>query len=171
MFSSLTRFIDRVAELTGKAGSFVLPLLVVTILLNVILRYVFNIGMIELEELQWHLNALVVMSCLAWAYQTDTHVRVDVLHARMRPRTQALVEVLGVIFLLLPFAGLVSWHAWKIFSFSWALKEGSPMPSGLPARYIIKGVMAAGMSLLALQAVSILIRSLQRLGTAWSEAR
>lgn len=167
---SLSRLIDRVAEITGKAGALVLPLLMLTILLNVLLRYVFNLGLIELEELQWHLNALAVMSCLAWAYQTDTHVRVDVLHARMRPRMQALVEVLGVIFLFLPFTALISWHAWTIFKFSWAIKEGSPMPSGLPARYVIKAVMAAGMTLLALQGVSVLLKSLARLGL-FREAR
>lgn len=171
MLSKLIRFIDRVTELAGKAGSLVLPLLIVTILVNVALRYVFNLGLIELEELQWHLNALVVMCCLAWAYQCDTHVRVDVLHSRMGPRARALVEVLGVLFLLLPFAGLVTWHAWKIFFFSWSLKEGSPMPSGLPARYIIKGVMVAGLALLVVQGVSILLTSLRRLGASLGEAR
>ncbi|MBB96045.1 MAG: C4-dicarboxylate ABC transporter permease [Rhodobacteraceae bacterium] len=160
---TLSRLIDKIAELTGKAGALVLPLLVLTILLNVFLRYVFNIGLIELEELQWHLNAVAVMCCLAWAYQCDDHVRVDLLHARMSPRKQALVEVLGVVFLFLPFTLLLIHHSWTIFSFSWRLKEGSPMPSGLPARYIIKGIMAAGITLLALQGVSILIRSLQRL--------
>lgn len=163
MLDSIVRVIDRIAEVTGKAGSLVLPLLVLTILINVFLRYVFNIGMIELEELQWHLNAITVMCCLAWAYQTDDHVRVDVLHGRMSPRKKALVEVLGVIFLFLPFTILLSHHAWTIFSFSWRLKEGSPMPSGLPARYIIKGVMAAGLTLLAVQGVAVLLKSLSRL--------
>ena len=45
---TLSRLIDKIAELTGKAGALVLPLLVLTILLNVFLRYVFNIGLIEL---------------------------------------------------------------------------------------------------------------------------
>lgn len=163
MLDPIIRVIDRIVEVTGKAGSLVLPLLVLTILINVFLRYVFNIGMIELEELQWHLNAITVMCCLAWAYQTDDHVRVDVLHGRMSPRKKALVEVLGVIFLFLPFTILLSHHAWTIFSFSWRLKEGSPMPSGLPARYIIKGVMAAGLTLLAVQGVAVLLKSLSRL--------
>ena len=163
MLDPIVRVIDRIAEVTGKAGSLVLPLLVLTILINVFLRYVFNIGMIELEELQWHLNAVTVMCCLAWAYQTDDHVRVDVLHGRMSPRKKALVEVLGVIFLFLPFTLLLAHHAWTIFSFSWRLKEGSPMPSGLPARYIIKGVMAAGVSLLVVQGVGVLLKSFARL--------
>lgn len=160
---TVASWIDRIAAGVGKIGSLVLPLLVLTICINVFLRYVFSIGMIQLEELQWHLNALVVMSCMAWAYQTDDHVRVDAFHARFSPRTKAWVELLGVLFLFLPFTYLVSKNAWTIFSYSWALKESSPMPSGLPARYVIKFVMAAGFTLLTLQGLAIGLKSLGKI--------
>lgn len=144
----------------GKAGSLILPILILTILINVILRYVFNIGLVELEEVQWHLNAIVVMSCLAYTYQADEHIRVDIFHNRFSPKRRAWVEILGILFLFFPYVILVAWHAWGITSYSWSLREGSPMPSGLPARYIIKGVMALGLSLLALQGVAILFRNI-----------
>ncbi|MER5173486.1 TRAP transporter small permease subunit [Thioclava kandeliae] len=159
----MIQFIDRFCATIGKIGAFFLPLLIVTILVNVTLRYVFSIGMIELEELQWHLNAVAVLLTLAWAYQCEDHVRVDMFHARMSPRRQALVEVLGLIFLFFPFIGLVAWNAWTIFSYSWALKEGSPMPSGLPARYIIKGIMGFGLSLLLLQGIGLFLKAATRL--------
>ncbi|TYC69049.1 TRAP transporter small permease subunit [Stappia sp. BW2] len=156
----LVIFLERVVRLVGQAGALFLPLLMITILVNVIARYVFNIGSIEIEELQWHLNAVAVMSCLAWAYQRDAHVRVDALHARMSPRTRAVVELCGVLFLLLPFLWFVTGSSWKIFEYSWKLKEGSPMPSGLPARYIIKFVMAAGLSLLFVQGIAVALKSI-----------
>ncbi|MBN9889353.1 TRAP transporter small permease subunit [Salipiger abyssi] len=156
----LVTLIERIVAAIGRAGSLFLPLLMVAILVNVFSRYVLGIGSIELEELQWHLNAVAVMSCLAWAYQRDAHVRVDALHARMSPRQKALVELFGTAFLLFPFLWYVTGSAWTIFEYSWKLKEGSPMPSGLPARYIVKFVMAAGLSLLFLQGVAILLRSL-----------
>lgn len=159
----LANAIDRIAVWIGKAGALFLPLLVLTILVNVTLRYVFNIGMIELEELQWHLNAVAVMACLAWCYQTDEHVRVDVLAMGWGPRRRAWVELFGVLLLLLPFIGIVGYHAFRIFSFSWDLKEGSPMPSGLPARYIIKGIMVVGLWLLLLQGVAVALRALATL--------
>lgn len=154
--------IERLSILVGKTGSLILPLLVLTILVNVILRYVFDIGLIELEELQWHLNATVVMCCLAYAMQTDEHVRVDLLYNRMRPAGKDWVNLLGILCLFLPFTGLVTWHAWKLAAYSWELKEGSPMPSGLPGRYVIKGIMAAGMTLLMLQGVALLLNCLSR---------
>ncbi|BFM50017.1 TRAP transporter small permease subunit [Marinomonas sp. THO17] len=152
--------IEQLSRTVGKVGSLFLPLLILTILLNVVLRYVFNIGLVELEEVQWHLNAIVVMSCLAYTYQSDEHVRVDLIRNRLSPKKLAIVEILGIVFLLLPFVYLVAWHAWGNAAYSWSLREGSPMPSGLPARYIIKAIMALGLSLLALQAFAMLIKSL-----------
>lgn len=156
----ISQLIEAITVVVGRAAALLLPLLMLCILLNVTLRYVFQIGLIELEELQWHINAVVVMCCLAWAYQRDVHVRVDAFHAKMHPRTKALVELFGVVFLLFPFLWLVASSAWVIFGYSWQLKEGSPMPSGLPARYVVKFVMAAGLSLLLLQGVAIALRSL-----------
>ena len=157
---SLITLVERFIAGIGRAGSLFLPLLMLTILVNVFMRYVLGIGSIELEELQWHLNAIAVMSCLAWAYQTDAHVRVDAFHTRMSRSGKAIVEVLGILLLLFPFLWNVTASAWTIFEYSWKLKEGSPMPSGLPARYIIKFVMAAGLGLLFLQGVAILLKSL-----------
>jgi len=144
----------------GRVGSLFLPLLMCVIILNITLRYVFGIGLIELEELQWHLNAVAVMSCLAWTYQRDGHVRVDAFYGGMSGRARALVELFGVLFLLLPFLWFVTASAWTIFGYSWKLGEGSPMPSGLPARYIIKFVMAAGLSLLFLQGIAAALKAL-----------
>ncbi|MCX7561734.1 TRAP transporter small permease subunit [Sulfitobacter sp. F26204] len=144
----------------GQASALFVPLLMVTVVLNVTLRYIFSIGSIQLEELQWHLNAVAVMGCMAWAYQKDVHVRVDVFRNRMSPRVRAGIEAVGVLVLLLPFLWFVTVSAWSIFGYSWHLKEGSPMPSGLPARYLIKFVMAAGLSLLFLQSLAVLGRSL-----------
>lgn len=152
--------IDHLNRVVAGVSSMFLVLLMLTIVVNVLLRYVFSIGMIELEELQWHLNAVVVMGCLAYAYQTDQHVRVDVLRVQMSARKQSILEALGIIFLLIPFITLVAYHAFHILSYSWQLREGSPMPSGLPARYLVKGVMFAGLCLLILQAVSAFLKAM-----------
>ncbi|QUX96485.1 C4-dicarboxylate ABC transporter permease [Marinomonas sp. CT5] len=158
--NSIAKKIEALSVAIGKAGSLILPILIMTILVNVILRYVFSIGLVELEEVQWHLNAIVVMSCLAYTYQVDEHIRVDIFHCRFSPKRQAWVEILGILFLFFPYVILVAWHAWEMTSYSWSLREGSPMPSGLPARYLIKGVMALGLSLLALQGAAILLRNI-----------
>lgn len=157
---TVIRAIERLAGVVGRLGSLLLIALIATILVNIVLRYAFNLGLIELEELQWHLNAIVVMVALAATYAEDAHVRVDLFHDGFSQRGKAWVEVLGTAFLFLPFVGTLSWHAWSMAAYSWQLGEGSPMPSGLPARYVVKFVMFAGFALFGLQGIAVLIRSI-----------
>lgn len=156
----LTRSIEAIVELIGKLGALVLPVLILTVALNVTLRYGFRMGVIELEELQWHLNAIVVMLCMAYALKHDAHVRVDIFSHRMSERGRALVDLLGVVFLLLPFCIGIIWYGWQSFAFSWRIGEGSPMPSGLPMRYLVRLLMIIGFALLAAQAVALAARCL-----------
>ncbi len=147
----------------ANAAAWLQPALVVVLVLTVTLRYGFGRGSIELEELQWHLFAAAVLLSLAGAYAEDAHVRVDLLHARFAPRTRAWVELLGALMLLLPFALIVTYWGFDFFLRSWQLGERSPMPSGLPARWVIKLVLFAGFALLVVQAVAVAARSLRAL--------
>ena len=61
------------------------------ICINVVLRYAFGIGRIEFEEIQWHIYATGFLLGLAYSYQADAHIRVDVVHERLSPRLQAWV--------------------------------------------------------------------------------
>ena len=56
----ITKKIDDFVLKIGEVFNWLWVLLVVVIILNVVLRYVFKNGMIELEELQWHLY------CIGW---------------------------------------------------------------------------------------------------------
>jgi TRAP-type mannitol/chloroaromatic compound transport system permease small subunit len=155
--------IEGVTRRIANAAAWLQPALVLVLVFSVTLRYGFGRGSIELEELQWHLFAATVLRALAGVYAEDAHVRVDLLHARFAPRTRAWVELAGALVLLLPFALILTFWGWDFFLRSWQLGERSPMPSGLPARWAIKGVMFAGFALLALQAVAVAARSLRAL--------
>jgi TRAP-type mannitol/chloroaromatic compound transport system permease small subunit len=156
----LARSIEAITEFIGRLGALVLPVLIATVVVNVALRYGFRMGVIELEELQWHLNALVVMLCMAFALKHDAHVRVDIFRYRMGTRARATVDLLGSLLLLLPFCIGIIWYGWMSFAFSWRIGEGSPMPSGLPMRYLVRLLLIVGFALLAAQAIALAARSL-----------
>ncbi len=156
----LARPIERLNEIAGLAGALVLPVLMLVIVGNVVLRYGFGLGLVELEELQWHLNAITVMLCLGYAYRHDAHVRVDILRDQWSKRRKAWVEIAGILLLLLPFSFGIAWFAWGSFTYSWSIGEGSPMPSGLPARYLVKLLLFIGIALLFLQGVASLARAI-----------
>jgi len=163
---ALARFADEVdalSILTGRASAWLYPVLVGVLIVNVLLRYGFSRGLIELEELQWHLYAAAFLLGFSYTYAVDEHVRVDLLRARFSPRLRAWIELVGSLLLLLPFASLLSYHAFFFFWRSWTLAERSSMPSGLPARWLIKGVLLLAMLLLALQALASAARSVEHL--------
>lgn len=143
----------------GHAAAWLYPVLTVVVVGNVVLRYVFNLGMIELEEVQWHLYASAFLLGYAWTYKHDGHVRVDVFSHRFSARTKAWVEVFGCAFLLLPFVLITTYFAFDFFRASWALRETSDIPSGLPARYVIKFILFLALAMLSLQGVSQLLKN------------
>ncbi len=156
-----TRFsrpIDRWLTRIGHALSWVWLVLLVIIVVNVVLRYVFGQGRIEFEEIQWHLYSAGFLLGLSFAYQADAHIRVDVLHERLSPRTRAWIELYGIVLLLLPFIALVLIYSVPFVTLSYTLNEVSQAPGGLPWRWLIKAVLPLAFVLLALAALSRLSR-------------
>lgn len=148
------RFINAVASIAHWSW----VLLMGVILLNVILRYAFGEGHIELEEMQWHLYAIGWLVGLSFCYVADDHVRVDLLHERLGLRTRAVIELLGILFLLLPFALTVLWYALPFVQYSFETREISMAPGGLPYRWAIKAVLLLGFALLLIAMLSRLSR-------------
>jgi TRAP-type mannitol/chloroaromatic compound transport system permease small subunit len=154
----LSSGIDRFLVRVGDAISWVWLLLVAVIIANVILRYLFGAGRIEFEELQWHLYAIGFLFGLSYCVQADAHVRIDVLHERLRPRLQAWIELYGLLLLFFPFVALICAYGIPFVADSFTSAEISPSPGGLPYRWIIKAALVCGFALVALAGVSRLVR-------------
>ena len=149
---------DRVADQVGRVISYVWLVLLAVIVINVLMRYLFNEGRIEMEELQWHLYSIGFLLGLSYAYQADAHIRVDVLHEHFSHRTKAWIELYGIVLLLLPFIALILIYSVPFVASSYALAEVSASPGGLPLRWLIKAALPLGFSLLLLTVLSRLLR-------------
>ncbi len=150
--------LDALVRAVGHATSWVWAALLLTIVVNVTMRYVFSSGRIEFEELQWHFYSLGFLCGLSYCVQADAHVRVDVLRERLSPRLQAWIELYGILLLLLPFIALVGIYGVPFTWEAWLSAEVSPSPGGLPSRFAIKAALPLGFALLALAALSRLLR-------------
>ncbi len=157
----LSRLIDPVLVAIGRWTSWLWLLLLVIIVINVFLRYVFGEGRIEFEEIQWHIYATGFLLGLSVAYQADAHIRVDVLHERFSPELKAWIELYGIVLFLLPFIALVLVFAVPFVWASYTLDEVSQAPGGLPLRWLIKAALPVGFTLLLAAVVS-------RLSRAWA---
>ena len=123
-----------------------------------ILRKGFSSGLIVLEELEWHLYALVVMFGLSYAQTTNSHIRVDLFYSSFRSRTKHVIEILGILLLVLPFISVIFIHSLDFVADSYRIDEHSESPSGLPYRWLIKSAIPASMVLLGVAVLSRLYR-------------
>ncbi|MFB3079923.1 MAG: TRAP transporter small permease subunit [Lysobacterales bacterium] len=153
-----SRLIDPFLQHVGEAASWLWLLLLLIIVGNVVLRYAFEEGRIELEEIQWHIYSFGFLLGLAYAFQADAHIRVDVVSERLQPRTRAWLELYGLILGLLPFIALFLIHGLPFVQQSWAVGEVSQAPGGLPYRWFIKAALPFSFALLLLAVWSRLTR-------------
>ena len=155
--------IETFSEWTGRLVSWLLLALVLLISYDVAMRYLFRSGSVALQELEWHLFALLFLLGAGYTLKHDDHVRVDVLyHGRhMTARRRAWVNLLGGLLFLLPFCVLVIYSAWPFVYNAYQFAESSPDPGGLPYRWLLKAAIPVGFALLAIQGIAGIIRSLQ----------
>ena len=156
--TALSRAIDTFLQRLGNGLSWIWVGLIFVIVLNVLLRYVFSEGRIELEEIQWHLYSTGFMFGLSYAFQADVHIRVDVLHERFSPELKAWIDLYGILLFVLPFTALMLIYGIPFVVDSYQTKEVSQSPGGLELRWLIKSVLVLGFSFLSLAAFARLTR-------------
>jgi TRAP-type mannitol/chloroaromatic compound transport system permease small subunit len=157
--------IDAAIDAIGRVAAWTCLALVLTMAGNVLLRYGFATGSVWAQELEWHLMSPIALIGMSYALRHGEHVRVDVLFAGFRPRTQAAIDVLSAA-LGIVVALIVIQLSLGYVGQSFAQNEGSANPGGIPYRYLLKALIPIGFALLALQSVSTFIRAAQRLRAA-----
>ncbi|QXD16836.1 TRAP transporter small permease subunit [Rhodocaloribacter litoris] len=170
----LARGIDRFSERTGRVLYWLTLVMVLIGAYNAVVRYLDRYTGLGLSsnvyiELQWYLFSLVFLLGAAYTLKHDAHVRVDVFYGRLSPRGKAWINLVGTLLFLLPFCGLMLWVSWPSVVNSWAVREMSPDPGGLP-RYPIKTAIPVAFVLIVVQGVAMLIRQVAVLrGTSLPE--
>ena len=152
LFRYLAGAIDRVNRAAGVVSSWLVVGLVGLTLYDVVMRYLFRSGSVAAQELEWHFFSIIFLLGAGYTLKSDGHVRVDLLYAskRFSDRQRAVVDLLGHIFFLIPFAALIIWSAVPFAVDAFTRAEMSPDPGGLPWRWIIKAVIPLGFTLLLL---------------------
>ncbi|CAA7627542.1 TRAP transporter small permease subunit [Magnetospirillum sp. SS-4] len=156
--TAISRAIGRLITVIGESSSWLWLVLVLVIIGQVLLRYVFGQGSILLEELQWHIYGIGFLLGVGYCLQADRHVRIDVVAEKFSPRTRAGIEIAGIAIFLLPFAIGVMIEGGKLAYTAWHLNEISAAPGGLSHRWVIKSFIPLGFGLIALAAFARLTR-------------
>lgn len=152
-----------IVGLTGRGIAWLLPLMVAVIFAIVLLRYGMNLGWIWLQELVVYMHSAVFLLTVAWAFQQDEHVRVDIFYRGKSERHKAAVNLLGTLLLVVPFSIYMLWMGWDYVASSWAVLEGSREAGGLDFVYLLKSLMLLLPALLLVQSYVTVSRCLTAL--------
>jgi len=146
--------IDGLSNITGRFVGWLTTAMVLVVFYDTVMRYTFNKGNVALQELEWFLFSIVFLLGAAYTLKENGHVRVDILFVNLSTKTKAWIDFLGIFIFLIPFSIIVIYSTKGFVMNSWAVREVSPDPGGLPAYYLLKAMIPLGFAFLIVQGLS-----------------
>ncbi|MFS4437661.1 TRAP transporter small permease subunit [Paracoccaceae bacterium GXU_MW_L88] len=156
---ALSRVIDRVTLLVGKAVSWLILVAVLVSATNAVIRKVFDTSSNAWLEMQWYLFGAAFLGAAAYTLQQNEHIRIDIVYGRWSRRTQHWIDLFGHLFFLMPFVIITLWLAWPYFMRSFNSGEMSNNAGGLilwPSKLLV----VLGFGLLFAQGISEIIKKI-----------
>lgn len=157
--------IDRLNMVIGHIMAWTALALVLNVFLVVVLRYVFSIGEVWMQESYIWMHAFIFMLGAGYTLLHNGHVRIDLIYAGASNRYKDIINVLGTICFGFPVLWLIYWRGFDFFDRSISRMEGSAEVGGLPNLFILKGVIPAMALLLGLQLIAMSLRAIDRMIT------
>ena len=151
--------IEDLVEWTGGLARLCVLALVLLVAINVLLRYLFSIGPVSLQELEWHLVSPIALLGLSYSMKHRADVRVDFLYCKLTAGKQAYVDLLTAL-LVMAVGVYITWLSLAYVEQSFQLNEGSPDPGGLPMRFLLKLFIPIGFTLLIFQGIADALRAI-----------
>lgn len=158
--ATLIQFNDRLMTCIGHAVSWTTLLLVLATCLIVVMRYLFNLGSIAIQESLLYMHSLIFLLGAAWTLQDDGHVRVDIFYRPLTARGKAWINLFGSLLLLLPTCGFLLWISMEYVVTSWSYFEGSRESGGLDGVFLLKTLLLVMPAMLILQGISNILHNL-----------
>ena len=157
--ASLARGIDAINETIGRVISWLALAMVLVQVIVVVMRYVFGLSVLTMQESIWYMHAIVFLTAAGYTLLHNGHVRVDILYGNVGPVAKARIDLFGVIFILLPVCVMIWWVSWPYVVAAWAVREGSVEVSGIQGVYLLKTCMLIFSGGLGIQGISLAIKS------------
>ena len=155
-------YLDRISKYSGLFAAILVVILSLLVAYDAAMRYLFSAGSIALQEIEWHLFDVIFLLGLTYALKHDKHVRVDIFFERYSNQTKAIVQILSMLLLVIPFSLVFLGDAMDMLTQSYLQNEISSDPGGLTHRYVIKGVLVLAFVLLIIQALSEVLKAYHR---------
>lgn len=159
-FVAVIRAIGAMNKLIGNVFSWLALAMVLICFTVVIQRYALGFTVLWMQDLYVWLNGAMFTAVAGFALLRDDHVRVDIFYRPASIRTKAIIDLIGVIFFLLPFCWIVTRYSWNYIGRSWRLYEASGNVGGMPGLFILKSFILVFVVVVALQGIAWVLRSI-----------
>jgi len=152
--------LDAINRHTGRVIRWLALFMVLVQFAIVLLRYVYGMSWIALDESVLYMHATLLMLGAGYTLLVDDHVRVDIFQAKAGPVGKAVIDLFGHAVLLIPTMLALLYWSWPSVRNAWAISEGAISVGGIPAVFLLKSLIPAFCVLLIVQSVACLLRNI-----------
>jgi TRAP-type mannitol/chloroaromatic compound transport system permease small subunit len=160
MLLKLEHLFNKFSDIIGMITATAMVLMILNVFYDVIMRYFFKSGSIAMQEMEWHLFSVIILLGMAYTLKEDGHVRVDIIYDKLSLRKKALINMLGVVFFILPIAILVGLSSINNAVEAFQSMEISGDPGGLHYRWVVKALIPLSFLLLIISSLGFFIKNL-----------
>ncbi len=154
----LLAIIDAISIWTGKASSWLILIVVVFVIYEILMRYIFHLPTLWVSESMVFGCGVSYVLGSAWALQDNRHVKIDLIYGGLTPRQRATIDSITFPFFVL-YLGVFFWasanYAWRSI-----LVRETAGSAWDPPVYPIKMALVVGVALLLLQGMAKFVRDL-----------
>jgi TRAP-type mannitol/chloroaromatic compound transport system permease small subunit len=122
----------------GKFISLMIPAMTILMIVIIVARYFFGIGLTGLQELVMYIHALVFLGCVGYVHYKDEHVRVDIFYRESSIKYKKKVNFILSLLFLIPLCFVIGYFSIELINMAWKIKEVSTEAGGLGYVYLQK---------------------------------
>ncbi len=161
--SHLVRKFTIISTISGQIVSWLTVSMVIVLTFNILSSWIFNTSSILLSESITWMHSANFLLAAGYTLNRDEHVRVDIFYSRMSLKKQSLVDIFGTLFLLIPVSIFIIWSSWSYVLLSWRVGEVSAEAGGMPATFLLKGLLLLMPLILIIEGINQLLIKIDRI--------
>lgn len=151
-------WIDRLNAFLGQAFGWSILALTLVVCFEVFARYLFGAPTTWAFDISYMLYGVLFMMAGAYTLSRNGHVRADVIYRFLKPRTQAIFDLVLYILFFLPAVLAFMYAGWKFAEMSVRFREVSIFsPAGVPV-FPLKALIPVTGFFLFIQGLAEVIR-------------
>jgi len=158
VLETIVKAIDHVNVWAANCTSWLLHVLMLIIVYDVILRYVFGAPTNWSFHISYMVGGTICVMGAAYTLQIGRHVSIDIIQKLFPLRKRLLTNAILMVILFFPSIFLITRYSWIRAIRSWSILEKGSYGFWYPPLYPYRTIIAIGFTLLLIQGLAVFIR-------------